>query len=354
MIYLYIFLLMLFTWGLSFLTEYIPKRVLGLVLTAVAIVMIVVAATKPDTSSDYAHYFRMFQDYDSPKTELTTEPTYIMLSKFLHTVRGSFDVLLWIYALLSIPLKMYAFKRLSSYDILFAGLPIYYAFFFQLHDCEQIRLAAAMAFAMAAYVCRVEKRFWLSWVLLWLIATSFHYTTFVTIAPLVLYRSKPFSVKYRILLSLFVFAGIIIWFLHLDIISLIPIPALEAKMALYDMSIAQGEQIEEILLYHPIALLRYAVFFYALFFYDTLRQRMKGLNIILLCQAFGLFAWGGLSGVAVFAVRVSELYQIPEILLFGSVVNTVRPAWAGRVFVLAVALYIFMYGIRVNQFGFAS
>lgn len=354
MIYINIFLLMMACWGISFLAEYLPKRVLAMIMLVIVALMVVIAATKPDTSSDYIHYYHMFLDYDSPKTELTTEPTYVMLSRFLHSINGSFDALLWIYAFLCIPLKMFAFKRLSSYEILLAGLPVYFAFFFQLHDCEQIRLAAAMAFAMFAYVCRVEQRHWITWVLLWLIAVSFHYTTSVIIAPLILYTSKPFTTVHRIALVALVLSGVVIWALKINLITLLPIPALEAKMALYELSISQGDQIETILLYHPIALLRYAVFFYALFFYETLLPKIKGLNIILLCEAFGLFAWGGLSGIAVFAVRVSELFQIPEILLFGSIFCTVRPSWTGKVFTLIVALYIFMYGIRINQFGFAS
>lgn len=261
-------------------------------------------------------------------------------------------MLLLIYALISIPLKVYCFKEFSSFEILYLALPVYFSFFFQLHDCEQIRLAAAMSFIMYAYLCRIERRRWISWVLLCLVATLFHYTAIVAMAPLILYRHKDFTLMYKALLSGLVLMGVVIWVLKINLIGILPIPAIEAKMALYELSISKGEQIEHIMLYHPMALLRYATFFYALYYYDTLRTHVKGLNIILIAEAFGLFAWGGLSGTAVFAVRISELYQITEIILFASIFYTVKPQWVGKLYPIVVAIYFFMYGIRVNQFGY--
>lgn len=345
---------MIICWIAFYFAKYIPDRFHWMIVSTLIVLMVIIAATKPSTSSDYIHYYHMFVDFDNPKTELTTEPTYILLSRFLHEIRGSFEALLFIYALISIPLKIYSFKKLSSFEILYLALPVYFSFFYQLHDCEQIRLAAAMAFIMYAYVCRVEQRHWITWISLCLVATLFHYTTIVAIAPLLLYRNKDFSTIFKVFLSCIVLSGVLIWVLKINLIGILPIPAIEAKMALYELSISKGDQIEGILLYHPMALLRYATFFYSLYFYDTLRKHVKGLNIILIAEAFGLFAWGGLSGTAVFAVRISELYQIPEIILFASIFYTIKPQWVGKIYPIAVAIYFFMYGIRINQFGFIS
>lgn len=344
---------MILSWGAFYFAKYIPNRFNWMIVSVIVVFMVVIAATKPNTSSDYYHYYHIFMEFDDPKSELLIEPTYIWISKILHEFRGSFELLLLIYAVLSIPLKVYSFKRLSSFEILYLALPVYFSFFFQLHDCEQIRLAVAMAFMMFAYVCRVEKRHWITWISLTLVATVFHYTSIVAIVPLILYRDKDFSLLFKMFLSALVLFGVVIWVLKINLIGILPIPALEAKMALYELAISKGEQIESILLYHPMALLRYATFFYALYFSDELRKHVKGLNIILIAEAFGLFAWGGLSATAVFAVRISELFQIPEILLFASIFYTIRPQWVGKVYPIAVALYFFLYGIRINQFGYA-
>ena len=353
MIYVYIFILMLLSWGLSFLTEYIPKQVLSVIMWTMTVLMLILAATKPfTTASDYNNYLDMFNNYDSLKYELSVEPTYLYISRFVNSVGGPFRVMTWIYAIIALPLKMYALRRISSYDLFFAGLPIYLSNFFLLHDTEQIRLGAAMAFVIMAYVYRTEGKKWYVWVPVWLLATTFHYTSAVALAPLMLCSQKPLSQLVRVMLSVLVFAGVVIWVLKINLISLIPIPLLEAKMALYELSISKGEEMETILLYHPIALLRYATFFYVLCFYDTIRQYFKHINIVLIAEALGLFAWGGLSETAVFAVRISELFQVPEFLLFASVMYTLRPSWVGRVYVMGVAMYILLYGIRINQFGY--
>ncbi len=354
MIYAYIFLLMLFSWGVFYFVKYIPEKYLWGILSVLVVLMVVIAATKPDTSSDYAHYYHMFLDYDNPKTALTTEPTYIFLSQFLHQIGGNFDALLWIYALITIPLKIYCFKRLTSFEILFLALPEYYSFFFLLHDCEQIRLAAAMSLIMLAYVCRVEKKKWYTWIPLWLMAISFHYTTAVAIIPLLFYSSKDFSWKVRLSMCGLVCLGVVILYLKINLITILPIPALEAKMALYEVSISKGDQIESIpLLGYPVALLRYFTFFYAVFFYDTIRPHIKGFNIILMSNALGLFCWGGLSGIAIFAVRISELFQVTECILFASVLYTIRPRWIGKLYPIVTAIFIFLYGIiKFDQFGY--
>lgn len=345
---------MLLCWGVFYFVEYVPNRYLWMIMWIVVVAMVVIAATKPPTSSDYVHYYNMFMDYDNPKTELTTEPTYIFISKYLHLIGGSFDALLWIYAIITIPLKIYCFKRLSSFEILFLSLPEYFSFFYLLHDCEQIRLAAAMSFILLAYVCRVEKKKWFTWIILWLIAITFHYTTAVAIIPLLFYSDKNFSWVYRIGLCALIFTGVLILYLKINLVTVLPIPAIEAKMALYDLSIAKGEQIESIpLIGYPVAMMRYFTFFYVLYFYDTIRPHIKGFNIIITSNALGLFCWGGLSGIAIFAVRISELFQVTEGILFASVLYTIRPKWIGKFYPLVTAVYILLYGIiKFNQFGY--
>lgn len=354
MIYIYIIILMFISWGLSFIAERIPERYLNVILCVILFLMVVISATRPDTGvSDMGNYRDMFLNYDNLKYELSVEPTYLWLSRIIQSFGGGFMVILWIYAILAIPLKMYAFKRMSSYEMLFAALPVYFSFFFLMHDCEQMRLAAAAMFTMLAYVYRIEERKWYIWLPIWLVGIYFHYSSVVGIVPLILYTPKPMSVIARALLAVLVFMGVVIWALKVNIFTLIPISGLELKMAMYELAIAKGEQLETIPLLYPVALLRYMVFFYVLLFYDLIYSHVKCINIVLVSNAFGLFAWGGLSSIAVFAVRISEYFQVTEALLFASVIYTIRPLWIGKFFPIIAGMFIILYGIiMVNQFGY--
>lgn len=353
MIYLYIIILMFLSWGLSFISGRLPERYLNVILGVFSFLMIIISATRPDTGvSDMVNYEDMFLNYDSLKYQLSVEPTYLWLSRVIQSFGGGFRIILWVFAIIAIPVKMYAFKRMSSYEIFYAALPVYLSFFFLMHDCEQIRIAAAATFIMMAYVYRIEGRKWYVWIPLWICAIFFHYSSAVGIVPLILYTSKRMTWKTRMALGILVIMGVVIWVLKFNIFSIIPIPGLEVKMALYELSISKGDQLESILLYSPVALLRYITFFYALCFYDLMRPHIKGLNIILVSNAIGLFAWGGLSGIAVFAVRISEFFQITESILFAAVFLTIRPQWVGKLYPIVTGTFLLLYGMMINQFGY--
>ncbi len=354
MIYLYIFIMMMFSWGVSYIAKDLPKGISGILLCVISCLMIVVSATRPDTGvSDMSTYEDMFVNYDDLKFQLSVEPTYLWLSEFIISIGGGFRVILWVYAIMAIPVKLYAFKRLTSYEVLFTSLPVYLSFFYLMHDCEQIRLAAAASFTMMAYVYKVEERKWYIWAPIWLCGILFHYSSFVAIFPLLFTPSKAMGWIWRTSLAIIVVMGVVIWALKINVFSYVPIPGFEAKMALYELAINKGDQLETIPLLYPVALLRYITFFAVLFLYDYIHSHVRALNIILISNAIGLFAWGGLSGVAVFAVRISEFFQITEGLLFASVIFAFRPVWVGKLYPFVTSIVILLYGmLMVNQFGY--
>jgi hypothetical protein len=49
---------------------------------------------------------------------------------------------------------------------------------------------------------------------------------------------------------------------------------------------------------------------------------------------------------------MSELFEVTEIIMFASVIYTVKPYWLGKIYPCLFSLYLFLYGCWVNQFGF--
>lgn len=350
MIYIYIFIIMIFSWSVSLFTDRIPRRILQIFMFIIVVSMVLIAATKPGTSTDYDNYYRMFIGYDDPKYELTTEPTYLYISQIILSFGGSLRVLMWVYAFLSIPLKMYFTRMLSSYDVFFAGLPVYLSFFFTLHDCEQIRIAAALSFVMICFYMRCKGMIW-QCVPIMVIAVLFHYSSAAMIIPVFFTPLRHLGVIFRYVLLSVVLLGVVLWILQIDIVAVIPIPALQAKLALYEMTIAKGEHPEQKAI-SVFVIIRFFILIYTLYFYETVVKHVKGVNFLIVNQCLALFFWFALRSMSVFAVRVAEMFEMTDFILWGVLPLTIRPMWVGKVIVFVVALLFFIQGIIYNQFGF--
>ncbi len=344
---------MLSCFYLSLIEKCLPQDFFRYVMWGIILLMVVISGTRPGTSvSDFLVYEEIFYNFDSTKNQLAVESTFLWVCEFFYYHGGTIRSVIWLYALLSIPLKVYSLSRMATPQIMLLAIPIYLGNFFQLHDCEQMRVAAALAMGMYCFLLRLEGKKW-TWIPFWLVAISLHHTATALILPLLITPQKAMSLRWRIGLIVLVVVGIICWIIHINPITTLPIPYIEAKMALYELAISNGEH-PDILVLHPIVLLRLITLFYVLYFYDLIYEHLKCLNIVLVCEALGLFCWFGLSEMSVFAVRMSELFEVTEIILFASVIYTVKPIWLGKLYPIAFALYIFLYGCRVNQFGFAS
>lgn len=352
MILFFILALMLLCYFLSATEDYF-KPYYRYIVWGIILLMIVISGTRPGTSvSDYSNYENMFYNFDSSFLELSVEPTFLGICKFIYNLGGTFRWVIWIYVFISIPLKVYSFSKMVPSEIFFLAIPIYLANFFQLHDCEQMRVAAALSFAMYAFLQKIEGKKWL-WIPFYLIAISFHHTAAALIIPLLVTPLKAMNKIWRIGLVAVVIIGILCWIVKINPITSLPIPYIEVKMEQYELGISNGEH-PDILVIHPTVLLRIVTFIYVIFFYDIIYENMKCLNLVLICEAIGLFCWFALSETSVFAVRMSELFEVTEIILFSSVIYTIKPINAGKIYPILFALYLFIYGYRVNQFGFAS
>lgn len=351
MILAFIFALMLLCFALAYIEERLPRHYYNYIVWGVIVAMVIISGTRPGTRvSDFMVYENIFYTYDSPLNQLSIESTFLWVCAICNRLGGTIRWVIWIYALISIPLKMYSMSRMVTPLVFLLAVPIHLGNFFQLHDCEQMRVAAALSMGMYCYLLKVEGKRW-QWIPFWLVAISFHHTAAALIVPLVFTPGKELNLWWRAGLMAFVVLGIAFWAVKVNPITTLPIPYIETKMALYELAISNGEH-PDIQVIHPTVLLRLVTFAYVLYFYDTIYEHLKCLNLVLICQTLGLFCWFGLSQTSVFAVRMSELFEATESILFASVVYTIRPAWAAKVYPMLYALWLFLYGCKVNQFGF--
>lgn len=334
---------------ISLFSENLPESYHNYILWGTIIVLVIICMARPGSYvSDYLNYERYFYSFNSIKTRLTVEPTFLWISEKVYFAGGTLRNVIYIYALLSVPLKLYAVRKLTTNTIYILAIMVYASNYFMLHDCEQIRIAVALAFGMYAIYLKCEGNYW--WIALVLIGTCFHSTLAVLIVPLIL-CPKILGKWWKIVLCASIPICIILWLLHINIITVLPIPYVETRLKMYELAIANGKH-PDVRVINVMVLFRIALFYYVVYYYDNIYQHLKCLPLLLFCDALSIAAWFSLATMSVIAVRISQLYGFVGIILFASIYYTIRPNWAGKVSVILIALYFFAQNYAYNQFGF--
>lgn len=334
---------------ISFYSENLPVSYHKYLLWGTIVVLVIICMTRPGSyDSDYLNYEKYFFSFDSLKTQLSVEPTFLWISKKIYYAGGSLRDVIYIYALLSIPLKLYSIRKLTNGTVYLLTLIIYVSNYFMLHDCEQFRIAAALSFGMYAIYLKTQRSRW--WIAFVVLGTSFHSSMAVMFIPLLI-SPKTLSQRWKIALSVVIPVGILLWIGHINIIRAIPIPYIETKLRLYELAIANGKH-PDVRVLNLMVILRIALFYYVLYYYVEIKQHIKCLPVLMVCDALSIFTWFALSEMSVIAVRISQLYGFIEVILFACIYYTVRPAWAGKLIVILIAVYMYAQNYAYNQFGF--
>lgn len=300
--------------------------------------------------SDYLNYEKYFYSFDEKKTKLIVEATFLWISEFVYKHGGTLRIVIYIYALISIPLKLYSIRKLTNETIFLLSMIVYASNYYMLHDCEQIRLAAGMAFGLYAIYLKVEDKSKIMIVFMLLIGISFHHTISALILPLLI-CPKEMGWKWKTAMALIIPISIGFWILNINPIISLPIPYIKERILLYQIAISEGKH-PDVRVINLMVLIRIALFYYILYYYDNIKQNLKGLPILLLCDSMSIASWFALSEMSVIAVRISQLYGFIEIILFASIHYTIKPIWVGKTFTICIAIYLFIQNYIYNQFGF--
>jgi hypothetical protein len=150
--------------------------------------------------------------------------------------------------------------------------------------------------------------------------------------------------------------GVLLFFLHLDFVSFLPIPFFQEKAEMYQQLVDQG-LFEETSLKSPFIWTKTAALFYILYYYDYIQERCPYLPLILKITGLSLISFFALSSVSVVAGRISELFGIVEILLFPCICYTFKPNWAGKAIVClagTIEMIFTLYIWKLLDFDFIN
>lgn len=273
--------------------------------------MILYCAFRPigadQDSVGYYNYYHL----DDYSLSLAAEPSFIILSNLTRRL-SAFDgltVLFFIYAVLGVTIKLYSFRLLTK--LYWLCIIVYCSNYFLLHEFTQIRAGVASGLVLLS-IRYIYERDILRFFSCIALASFFHYSALV-VAPLYFMSNSKMSRIDLFLLYVAVPSGVIFNYLNLNLIYVIPIDLVQAKIDTY----MQVESLRDIKLnpYNAVYLVKYIM----LYVFIMARSRLSDISpyfpILIKFYAISLFSFLALSFNSAFAIRVSELFGIVEIIL---------------------------------------
>ena len=332
---------------IAFLEDYLKEVHKIVILAVYAAFMILLATTKDvDHTADGPIYEHIFYNNDDVLTELTTEPTYLYISRMVLAMGGTLMVVLFIYAVLTIPAKLKALYSMTPF--IFTALLIYIPMYFELHDLIQIRAAAASTFILSALIPLSNKKYWLATVLM-IIAVFFHYSSIIFI-PFLFIGNRRLNDKGRIVIACLVPICFIIYLLGKDLFSLIPSSFLGGKLDYYQKTTEKGEWGMALLYKDVYFMLKCAMFYLCLYFYDYLIQNCRIAPLLISLFTASILSPMLFSSIPVIATRIGDMFGIIDCLVFTFCLYLFSPRYLARIGVTAIGLYMLLYHMFASEY----
>ena len=124
------------------------------------------------------------------------------------------------------------------------------------------------------------------------------------------------------------------------------IPYIGEKLAIYQRIHELGQSDLGINVFSPFLLMNILMFYYLMYFSNTVNHENKYFPLMMKCYAVGISSYMFFSFLPVLSSRISILYDTVSIVLFSNVAYTIKPRWAS-VLVLIVFSFLYLnYGLK--------
>lgn len=324
-------LLFIISLSLSFVEERLSDRDKKILYAVLGFVMVMIAGLRevgsvPDTET----YEDMFYAKEGDITALLTEPSFKIISDILQSMSLGVTGLFFTYALISIPIHLTALWKLSKMP--FLTLTLYISYYYMMHDMVQMRGAVASGLFLWAIYFYVEHKK-LYTLLLILLGTFFHYSAIAGL--LIFFLGNGFPRWQRYFLYAIVPIGIVVYFTHFDIFSIIPDEWGGLKLMKYRTMREKGMDDELAGWKFEINILiwmRIVLYYCCIFYHDYLVKHFKYTSIAIKLQGLGfcfLFFVNALSQVV--GNRMNDYFSVASILLWTASIYAFNPKIIGKI-----------------------
>lgn len=308
------------------------------------ILLIIMAGTREvgldlDSEEYEKSYLNPYNDTILDRVEFT----YIFIARTFNTFTRDVHPLFMVYALLGVLLKFIAFPRYSNSWLVIVFM--YISFYYELHETCQIRAGVLSGCMLLAVPCIAEGQRWKAF--LWIVlGTCFHMSGLILL-PLLFLGNKPLGRYWKVALALsipfsYVFAGLN---LGLEIAS--ELPYIGSKLVLYTELEEKGNvQVSALDIFGPLHLLMVMLFYYLLYFADTLTEKSRYFPLMLKILATAMVSYAVFSFIPVMADRMGSMYRAISIVLLPSIIYTLLPKWCGIILLMLISFILFNFAIR--------
>ena len=328
--------------SLSFYEEQLTKREKMMAYVLLGIAMIMIAGMRsvgstPDTEA----YEAMFYARENDLTLMLREPSFNMIVSTLNGFGFGVGALFFTYAILSIPIHLTAFWRISRLPLL--TLTIYISYYYMMHDMVQIRCGVASGLFLWAICFYVEKKKMYT-LLFILLGTFFHYSA---IAGLVIFLFSDKLPRWqRMVLYALVPIGMVAYFIHLDLSTLVPDELGGQKLMRYRELKEHGIEDDQVgwkFESHILIWMNIVLYYASIYYHEYLSKHFKYTVIAIKLQAVGfifLFFAAGLS--MVLGNRMNDYFSVASVLLWTGSIYAFHPIIVSKIISYALSTFRFV------------
>lgn len=248
-----------------------------------------------------------------------------------------------IFALISISLKYSIIKKSSPFLLL--SVLVYYSNTFLLQDMTQIRAGVAGAIVLYSVLQYAKNKNIMSFVMLIVLASTFHITALLFFIVLA-FDTNVVSRRYIFIYFLTLIGAYCCYYLGVNFITLlryIPVSYVQYKFSDY-ISQAQGADFVPVNIFSVMQILHLLIVILSFVFS---RKNILSHDKVLFIKIYSLspLAFIILSSMPVFALRVSELFAISEIILIPSLPLLFRQKQFAKLAVIGICFIMFYINI---------
>jgi len=335
---------------LAFYEDRLKERDKMVILAGYVVFMIILATTKSiKNTADALAYEEMFYNNDDFITALTTEPTFLYISRTILFLGGTISVLFFVYAVIAIPAKIKILYNMTPY--IFTALLIYIPVYFELHDLIQIRVSAAAMFLLTSLI-PLSKGHYVKAALLMIAGILFHYSAAVFL-PFLFIGNRKLNKVFRVIIVILIPVCFAMYLLKKDWFSLIPTfgSTIGYKIDVYKESAEKGEWEEFYPLYANLYYLsKCGMLCLCLYFYDYLIEKHKMAKLFINLFAASTLFLTSMATIPVIASRVSDLFGLVDCIVFTFLLYLIEPKYWARIAITVIGSYMIVYNILFTEY----
>lgn len=270
------------------------------ILVVSLILLTLIATFRPEEMADRQNYEIFFIYGGSGRFEFG----FSILTDLIRLSKGDFYIFLAVFAFVSVGLKLWAIKRMSS--SIWGSLLIYLSYVFIYHDMITMRAAVASGLLLHAVYYKVKGNI-NAFLITVVLAILFHSSAFV-ILPLWLINARRFNKWFYIgLICLaYILAGRLQF---LNFLQLLPITGVQELASAYESN-------EDVFrnIYNLQQLMRVAISVFMILRIQTISLRSE--FAILLCKIYviGVAFFPLFSNVPIISSRICDMFLVTEII----------------------------------------